>query len=173
MNTAVAVLLAVCFLLYITEGRHNHSHSHEHGGERPPKPAFLKNLNETLREEFWSIVKDKTLQPSEKRAKVLAWGEKYGLQSREQKAEVNVRKRISSMDERNMTGKECLDGSSTLGSQPPTTPPYIALWLAPASPVIHLPIDHDELGNPKETQEHEDRVAAWWAARKGSTAPPV
>ncbi|XGW31874.1 hypothetical protein V3C99_010219 [Haemonchus contortus] len=105
MNSAVAVLLAVCFLLYITEGRHSHTHSHENGSERPPKPAFLKNLNDTLREEFRSIMKDRSLQPSEKRAKVLAWGEKYGLQ--------------------------------------------------------------------KETQEHEDRVAAWWAARKGSTAAPA
>ncbi|XGW31881.1 hypothetical protein V3C99_010224 [Haemonchus contortus] len=105
MNTAVAVLFAVCFLLCITEGRHGHSHSHEHGGERPPKPAFLDKLNDTLREEFWSIVKDRSIPPSEKREKVLAWGEKYGLE--------------------------------------------------------------------KETQEHEDRIAAWWAARKGTTAASV
>ncbi|XGW31882.1 hypothetical protein V3C99_010225 [Haemonchus contortus] len=105
MRTVVAVLLAVSFLLYITEGRHSHSHSHEHGGERPPKPAFLDKLNDTLREEFWSIVKDRSIPPSEKRERVLAWGEKYGLE--------------------------------------------------------------------KETQEHEDRVAAWWAARRGTTAASV
>ncbi|VDO33251.1 unnamed protein product [Haemonchus placei] len=84
MNTTVAALFAVCFILCITQGygghSHSQSHSHEHGGERPPKPEFLDKLNDTLREEFWNIVKDRSIPPNEKREKVLAWGEKYGLE---------------------------------------------------------------------------------------------
>ncbi|KAK6059245.1 hypothetical protein COOONC_03129 [Cooperia oncophora] len=43
-----------------------------------PVPEFLKNANETVRSEFFQIVKDHSLTRDQKKAKILEWAKQFG-----------------------------------------------------------------------------------------------
>ncbi|PIO62497.1 hypothetical protein TELCIR_15941 [Teladorsagia circumcincta] len=89
MNTTLFVLLAGCAVFYTV-------FAHPPPGcQRPPKPEFLDNANETVRKEFFDIVKNHGVPPEQKRAQVLEWAKRYGLEEQAKQHEDKVHEVMS------------------------------------------------------------------------------
>ncbi|KAK5985983.1 hypothetical protein GCK32_020917 [Trichostrongylus colubriformis] len=71
MKTALAVLIACAVLVVL--GTQPESTT-------PFTSEFMRVINDTLREEFLQIVRNKTLSPDEKMEAVLKWAKPYGLE---------------------------------------------------------------------------------------------
>ncbi|KAK5984581.1 hypothetical protein GCK32_019996 [Trichostrongylus colubriformis] len=85
MKIALAILVTAYAVLLVLGGHHS-----SESGERPPPPEFLNTVNDTVRKEFWEIVKNRALPPEEKKASVLEWGKKYNLETQAQQHEAMI-----------------------------------------------------------------------------------
>ncbi|KAK6046974.1 hypothetical protein COOONC_15521 [Cooperia oncophora] len=59
---------------------------------KPPLPDFLKNANETLRKEFFDIIKQHNVPLPQKREQVIEWAKKYGLEKEAREHEEKMKK---------------------------------------------------------------------------------
>ncbi|VDO88793.1 unnamed protein product [Haemonchus placei] len=71
MNITFAFVFTAC-VLFCMIGAHD--------DEEMKPPDFLDKLNATVRQEFMDIAKNHTLEPEEKKAAILQWGSKHGLE---------------------------------------------------------------------------------------------